>query len=126
MTAEQSALQGETEARLRQLAQQFLVHSFLYYRLGESVLGDGPFDRLAEALRRLREAHPAAAMPHAKLIDPVLGPEASGHQVRDYPPEIITMAFQLLYAETHPEVPFEEFVERRGYRVSHDGADPAV
>jgi NAD-dependent DNA ligase len=124
MTTEPSATAGQTEARLRQLAYQFLVHSFLYYRLGESVIEDAAFDRMADDLRRLREAHPAAAMPHANLIDPVLGPEASGHQVRDYPPEIITLSFQLLYGETHPEVEFEEFVERRGYRVSHEG-DPA-
>ena len=124
MTAKQDKSDGQA-ARLRQLATQFLVHSFLYYRLGESVLEDGAFDRLAEELRRLREAQPSAEMPHAKLIDPVLGPEASGHQVRDYPPEVITQAFQLLYGETHPEVEFEEFVERRGYQVSH-GGDPAA
>lgn len=125
MTAKASTNAGQTEARLRQLACQFLVHSFLYYRLGESVIEDAAFDRLTEELRRLREANPKAELPHAALIDPVLGPEASGHQVRDYPPEVITLAFQLLYAETHPEVPFEEFVERRGYRVSHEG-DPAA
>ena len=115
----------QPEARLRQLATQFLVHSFLYYRLGESVIEDSAYDRLTGELRRLREAHPTTAMPHAKLIDPVLGPEASGHQVREYPPAIVTLAFQLLYADRHPEVEFEEFVERRGYRVSH-GGDPAA
>lgn len=125
MTAKPSTGDRDTAARLRQLAHQFLVHSFLYYRLGESVIEDRAFDRLADALRKLRETHPAAEMPYAELIDSVLGPEASGHQVRDYPPQIITLAFQLLYAHTHPEVEFEEFVERRGYQVAH-GGDPAA
>ena len=32
-------------ARLKQRALQFLVHSFLYYRLGEPVIDDAAFDR---------------------------------------------------------------------------------
>jgi hypothetical protein len=30
------------------------------------------------------------------------------------------MAFKLLYAETSPELEFQEFVERRGYQVQRD------
>jgi hypothetical protein len=107
----------QTVSRLQRRARQFLVHSFLYYRLGESVIGDDAFDRIAEELRRLRAAHPDAPLPHADLLEPALGPEGSGFAIRSYPPEIVTAAFKLLYATTQPEVDFHEFVERRGYAV---------
>ena len=101
--------------RLGQLARQFLVHSFLYYRLGESVIGDAAFDRLAEELRMLRETHPTAPMPYAALVAPLLGPEASGYKLSHYPPEIISTAFKLLYATSGTQVDFAEFTARRGY-----------
>jgi NAD-dependent DNA ligase len=104
-------------ARLRQRAVQFLVHCFLYYRLNESVISDEEFDRLAGELRKLRAENPDEEMPYADTLDPVLGAQASGFQIRHYPPRIVTMAFKLLYAETNPGVDFREFVERRGYRL---------
>ena len=108
---------GESEelVQLQQRALQFLVHSFLYYRLGESIVSDEFFDQVAEELRALRSKHPEAEMPYAEVIDPALGPEASGFRIRKYPPRIITTAFKLLYALSNPEVEFVEFVERRGY-----------
>ncbi|MDH4120478.1 MAG: hypothetical protein OEV94_02080 [Deltaproteobacteria bacterium] len=110
-------------ARLNRLARQFLVHSFLYYRLGESVIADGEFDRLTEELRALRLEQPQAPMVYAKVVDGALGPEASGYAIRDYPPPVITAAFKLLYEQLSPPVPFQEFVERMGYRARfHDGA----
>ncbi|MBI3992562.1 MAG: uroporphyrinogen-III synthase, partial [Candidatus Lambdaproteobacteria bacterium] len=111
---------GETLSRR---ARQFLLHSFLYYRLGESVIGDEAFDRNTEELRALRAAHPRAPMPYAELIDPALGPEASGYQIRRYPPEIVSAAFKVLYAATHPDLSFEEFVTGRGYQVVWPAAE---
>lgn len=111
---------GETLSRR---ARQFLLHSFLYYRLGESVIGDEAFDRNTEELRALRTAHPRAPMPYAELIDPALGPEASGYQIRRYPPEIVSAAFKVLYAATHPDLSFEEFVTGRGYQVVWPAAE---
>ena len=104
-------------ALLRRRARQFLVHSFLYYRLGESVLGDEAFDRIAEELRRLHSRHPEVELPFADVLAPALGPEGSGFAIRSYPPEIVSAAFKLLYAVARPEVDFHEFVERRGYTV---------
>jgi hypothetical protein len=112
-----SAASGEVIAQLRHLAQQYLVHCFLYYRLNDPVAGDDAFDRIAKDLRKLRRAYPKAEMPHAAVIDPVLGPEVSGFQIRNYPPEIISAAFKLLYAVNRPAVDFVEFVERRGYKA---------
>ena len=109
----------KNDALLTQRALQFLVHSFLYYRLGESVISDEAFDRMAEELRRLRADRPQAPMPHAEVLDPVLGPEGSGHSIRNYPPTVISSAFKLLYAVDHPQMEFSEFVERRGHQLSY-------
>ena len=113
----------EELAHLRRRALQFLVHCFLYYRLNESVIPDEEFDRLAEELRGLRVKHPQAEIPHADLIDAAVGPEATGFQIRHYPPRIVSTAFKLLYAASGPEVDFREFVERRGYRVEMGEAE---
>lgn len=106
-------------ATLNQRARQFLLHSFLYYRLGESVVSDPFYDRITEELRELRKKHPKASIPHGKLIDAQLGAEASGFAIKEYPPEIISSAFKLLYAVNSPPVEFAEFVEQRGYRAEH-------
>ena len=113
--------ESEELVELRRRALQFLVHSFLYYRLGDSVVSDEFFDEVAEELRALRAKHPKAEMPYAELIDPALGPEASGFRIRKFPPRIISTAFKLLYAATAPEVDFLEFVERRGYSATFHG-----
>ena len=113
--------ESEELVELRQRALQFLVHSFLYYRLGDSVVSDKFFDQVAEELRALRAKHTKAEMPYAEVIDPALGPEASGFRIRKYPPRIISTAFKLLYAATAPEVDFLEFVERRGYSATFQG-----
>lgn len=111
---------------LERRALQFLVHSFLYYRLDETVISDHSFDRIAKDLRKLRKTHPKADIPHAKLLDAALGPEDTAFQIRAYPPDIITSAFKLLYGQQAPEVGFVEFVERRGYRaqLAHGAESP--
>ena len=104
-------------ALLKRRALQFLVHSFLYYRLDEPVVSDEAFDRITKELRRLRKANPQAEFPHAKLVDEALGPEDTAYQIRNYPPDVITSAFKLLYGHLQPDQGFVEFVERRGYRA---------
>ena len=108
------------EALLRRKALQFLVHSFLYYKLGEPVVSDSFFDQLSEELRSLREKYPEAEMPYTDLIEPALGPEASAFQLKTYPPRIISTAFKLLYTVNAPDMDFMEFVERRGYQAQLD------
>lgn len=105
------------EARMRRLGNQFLVHSFLYYRLGENLITDAAFDLLAEALLALHRAHPELELPHAAALKPALGEEASGFAIRNYPEDVVTDAFKLLYAMTGPGIEFSEFLERRGYRM---------
>ena len=108
---------NDEAAILRQRAWQYLVHSFLYYRLGEPVVSDGFYDEIAKELRELREKYQGAELPFAEVIDPALGAEGSGFSIRDYPPQIVTAAFKLLYATSSPETEFVEFVEQRGYQA---------
>ncbi len=115
--AKSAAAAPDVSAQLRRLALQYLVHCFLYYRLDEPLIEDGDFDRIAKDLRKLRQAHPKADMPYADVIDPVLGPEVSGFQIRNYPEPVITSAFKLLYDASGKQTDFVEFVERRGYRA---------
>ncbi|MDH5750849.1 MAG: hypothetical protein OEZ59_00345 [Deltaproteobacteria bacterium] len=117
--AETAPAEETPQARTARLAGQFLVHSYLYYRLGETVLADEEFDRLADELRGLLPEHPEAVEPHGAMLAQALGPEASGHQIREYPPPIITTALKLLYARSGERegVDFQEFAERRGHRV---------
>ena len=115
------AIQDQELITLRQRTLQFLVHSFLYYKLGEPIISDAFFDQLTEELRNLRAKHPDAELPHMTLIEPVLGAEASAFQIKTYPPGIISAAFKLLYALEGSEenVPFDEFTARRGYQTLH-------
>ena len=102
---------------LKRRALQFIVHSFLYYRLNEPVLTDEAFDTITKELRKLRRINPKAEIPHAKLVDGALGPEDTAFAIRDYPADVITAAFKLLYSSTRQDIGFVEFVERRGYRA---------
>ena len=110
---------------LERLGRQFLVHAFLYYRLGENLIEDSEFDRIAEELRRLHLNNPALGLPFAEVLEPALGAEASGFQIRKYPPTIISIAFKLLYEQSAQArtMDFTEFVERRGYRVQRQETD---
>jgi hypothetical protein len=52
---------------ITQRRRQMLVHSFIYYRLGTSIISDATFDRWAYELRDLQRSYPeiAAACPFA-------------------------------------------------------------
>jgi hypothetical protein len=47
--------------RIRQRRYQMLVHSFLYYQLGTSIIEDSTFDRWARELVQLQADHPGIA-----------------------------------------------------------------
>lgn len=93
---------------------QFLVHSFLYYQLNESVISDEKYDSICKELVELQQKHPHTG----KYFDKCRGLEdsGSGYYLRkyDYPEEIITTALRLLWEE---DVPFHEFVESWGYKM---------
>jgi len=47
-----------TLEKINQLEQQILVHSIIYYRIGESIWDDFKYDSKAKELQRLIEANP--------------------------------------------------------------------
>ena len=102
-------------ALLQQRIFQFLVHSFLYYQLGESLISDQQYDTLCKELNTLLETS-TEQVPYLDLVRQ-LGPEASGFSIKKYPSPIISTAMHLLYQENYASrISFSDFVARHGYR----------
>ena len=103
---------------LRQKLNQFLVHSFIYYQLDESLIRDTQYDEICRELRELLQTHQEEKIPYRDVAEPVLGEEASGFSIRSYPPRIISTSLHLLYQFRYREqMPFTQFLERYGYRA---------
>ena len=97
---------------------QFLIHSFLYYKLDESIISDEDYDYICQDLQKLLQQHSDSELPFQELIQSGLGTEASGFSIKTYPPEIISAALHLLYQSQYSNtLDFSEFVERLGYRL---------
>lgn len=79
--------------RMRQ--KQFLVHSFLYYKLDESIINDTDYDILCKNMIKSMERNKQDTGYDA-LCEPC-GTTGSGFYIKEYPPEIITSAFRVLY-----------------------------
>lgn len=77
--------------------QQFLVHSYLYYILDDSLISDQMYDRICCELVQLQRQYPdiAAELPYHELCNQ-LDESASGSYIRDYPREIVSKALYLL------------------------------
>ncbi|MBF0287728.1 MAG: hypothetical protein HQM14_07900 [SAR324 cluster bacterium] len=102
---------------LRQRIRQFLVHSFLYYQSGESVISDQEYDRICEELISLLKTQPDDSDPYLGIVKD-LGDEASGFSIKNYPPPIISSAMHLLYQENYAnQISFPDFVARHGYQL---------
>jgi hypothetical protein len=95
---------------------QFLVHSFLYYKLDTSIISDHEYDRICRELYELQRDRPdlAASLPYHELCAP-LDASGSGFYLRDYPPEIVNKAFHLL--AQHTGEPLADVAARYGYRL---------
>ena len=103
---------------LRQKLNQFLVHSFIYYQLDESLIKDKQYDQICRELRVLLQTHQEEKIPYRDVVEPALGKEASGFSIRCYPPQIISTALHLLYQLRYREqMFFTQFLERYGYRA---------
>ncbi len=114
---------------LQQRIFQFLVHSFLYYQLGESLISDQQYDRLCKdlntSLASSSEQTGSNAIPYLNLVQK-LGPEASGFSIKKYPPAIISIAIHLIYQENYARrISFADFVARHGYRFELVSPSPA-
>ena len=102
---------------LNRLIRQFLVHSYLYYRLDESLISDQQFDEVSQKLRKGLALHYADAnLTFKEHLGSVSSPEASGYSIRSYPAEIISLALHLLYQYRFKNVmSFSTFLSRYGY-----------
>ena len=106
----------ELERRMR----QFLVHSYIYYELSNNVLSDHNYDFLCKRMVYLMKEYPEIAI-ECKYYDICKEADASGSgfYIQDYPPEMITMAFRVLWWDKKDKNP--EFDETFSYFISRWG-----
>lgn len=119
MPAETSGLDADVAALIARRHRQLLVHSYLYYQLGESVVADPTFDRWRLELVDLWRRYPDVARraPYADLCQTFVE-SPSGYAIREYPPEIVSTAVHLLYQLRYRDtVGFDEFCARLGLRL---------
>ena len=78
---------------LNRIIRQFLVHSYLYYRLDESLISDQQYDELAQKLRKsLTLSETDTNLTSKEYLGSINSAEASGYSIRHYPAEIISSA----------------------------------
>ena len=97
---------------------QFLVHSFLYYQLDDSIIDDNKYDTLVTELKELVKNKNDYI--YESVIKDSLGAEGSGFSIKrkQYPPEIISTSLHLLYQERYKErKPLNEFLASFGYGI---------
>ena len=103
---------------LQQRLRQYLVHSYLYYKLDESIIDDIDYDRICMELKELLKKYPDEDTPFRKLAEKSLGNEASGYTIRHYPPSIISASMHLLYQQNYrKQMSFPDFLGRFGAKV---------
>jgi NAD-dependent DNA ligase len=105
---------------IQQKIHQYLLHSFLYYQLDESIIADRHYDDICAEVLQLMEAHTASSpLPYHELVKKSLSGDASGFSVRKYPAEIISSALHLLYQRNAVKsMSFDTFLTRFGYSLS--------
>ena len=105
---------------IQQKIRQYLVHSFLYYQLDESVISDSNFDKISKDLERLiSDFSDKDSLPFHDLVKSNLNENVSGFNITNYPPEIISVALHLLYQNSYVNsMSFENFLARFGYSSS--------
>ena len=77
---------------LERKIRQFLVHSFLYYQLDESIIGDHEYDMLVNEIKDLIKNYENRYQDdyiYKSIIENSIGAEGSGFSIRKYPQEII-------------------------------------
>ncbi|WP_404809816.1 DNA ligase LigA-related protein [Mesobacillus jeotgali] len=103
---------------LHRYQRNFLVHSFLYYKLNETIISDDQYDERCKIMNNIIEncSELAKSSSYYELCK-TCGKTGSGYYIKEYPIEIITRAFHLLYQVKKPNEDFPRFVLRWGYRV---------
>ena len=105
---------------IQQKIRQYLVHSFLYYQLDESIISDRNYDQIcADVVKLISENLDNNSLPFHNLVKSSLTENASGFSINKYPPEIVSAALHLLYQSNYVDsMSFETFLARFGYSSS--------
>ena len=105
---------------IHQKIRQYLVHSFIYYQLDESIISDRHFDQICTELTKLISDNlENNSLPFHDLLKSRLTENGSGFSIRKYPPEIVSAALHLLYQTSYIDsMSFETFLARFGYSTS--------
>ena len=105
---------------IQQKIRQYLVHSFLYYQLDESIISDRHYDKICVEVGKLIQKNSTASLlPFYDLVKINLYEEASGFSVRKYPAEIVSTAMHLLYQRSYiKSMTFDTYLERFGYSIN--------
>ena len=103
----------------QQKALQYLVHSFLYYQLGETIISDVHYDQICvEVETYIRTNSNSNHLPYHDIIKKSLAEDASGFSIRKYPEKIVSTALHLLYQHNYSKtMTFEAFLARFGYSL---------
>ena len=98
---------------------QYLVHSFLYYKLGESIIPDRQFDQICKDILNYKKNNSEKInMPYQDILDDSLANDASGFSIQQFPNEIVSSALHLLYQKNYSEsLSFKAFLSRFGYTI---------
>tara|TARA_R100001079_G_C4327801_1_gene101823 strand:+ start:198 stop:512 length:315 start_codon:yes stop_codon:yes gene_type:complete len=101
---------------LERKIRQFLIHSFLYYKIDESLIEDNEYDSLVTEVKN--SVQDKENYIYKEVIQDSLGSEGSAFTIRKYPPEIVSAAFHLLYNERYKETKsFTDFLKTYGYNI---------
>ena len=102
---------------IQQKIRQYLVHSFIYYQLDESIISDRDYDHIcADVVKLISDNSAKNYLPFYDLVKSSLNENASGFSISKYPPEIVSAALHLLYQTSYfDSVSFETFLARFGY-----------
>ncbi|MFT4413224.1 DNA ligase LigA-related protein [Fredinandcohnia humi] len=97
---------------------QLLVHSFLYYKMNESIIPDATFDAWCKELVVLHEKYRSIAEKATYYeICKDFDSSGSGYFIRGYPEGIMITAIRLLYHHNNKRTPIEELFSRVGLRI---------
>ena len=102
---------------IQQKIRQYLVHSFLYYQLDESIISDRIYDQICTDVAKLiSDNSDKNSLPFHDIVKSSLTENATGFAISNYPPEIVSAALHLLYQTNYIDsMSFKTFLARFGY-----------
>lgn len=101
--------------------QQFLVHSYLYYVLNESLISDHQYDWVCKRLYEMTNEYPMVSkeLPYHDICSG-LDASGSGYYIQEYPEKIRATALRLLWLKKKEEgllEDFPRFISRWGFTI---------